>query len=189
VAEAFSFRGVMADANFLREYQVVGRRKPSEADQSPAVYRMRIFATNDVTAKSRFWYVLKQTHKMKKASGEILSVNELKEARPKKVKNFGIAARYDSRTGTHNLYKEFRDVTRVGAVSQFYKDMAGRHRARFRSIQIIGVAEIAAAKCKRPNIIQFHSSKIKFPTPHRVLRVGDKQHASKFRATRPSTIY
>jgi hypothetical protein len=35
-------------------------------------------------------------------------------------------------------------------------DMAGRHRARFRSIQIIAVNEVAAAKCKRPNIVQFH---------------------------------
>jgi large subunit ribosomal protein L18Ae len=34
------------------------------------------------------------------------------------VKNFGILLRYDSHTGTHNVYKEYRDVTICGAVEQ-----------------------------------------------------------------------
>jgi len=53
-----------------------------------------------------------------------------------KVKNFGIWLRYDSRSGTHNMYKEFREVSRVDAVKTLYQDMAARHRARFRSIQV-----------------------------------------------------
>lgn len=40
------------------------------------------------------------------------------ERKPMKVKNFGILLRYNSRTGTHNLYKEFRDTSRTGAVNQ-----------------------------------------------------------------------
>ena len=36
---------------------------------------------------------------------------------------------YESRTDTHNMYKEFREVTINGAVSQLYSEMAGRHRA------------------------------------------------------------
>jgi hypothetical protein len=36
---------------------------------------MRIFAPNEVVAKSRFWYYLRQLKKAKKASGEIVAVN------------------------------------------------------------------------------------------------------------------
>ena len=53
-----------------------------------------------------------------------------------KVKNFGIWLRYDSRSGTHNMYKEFRDLSRADAVKSLYQDMAARHRARFRSIHV-----------------------------------------------------
>lgn len=43
----------------LTEYQVVGRHLPTESEPSPKIYRMRIFAPNEVVAKSRFWYFLK----------------------------------------------------------------------------------------------------------------------------------
>lgn len=43
----------------LQEYQVVGRHLPTEAEPSPKIYRMRIFAPNEVVAKSRFWYFLR----------------------------------------------------------------------------------------------------------------------------------
>jgi large subunit ribosomal protein L18Ae len=36
---------------------------------------MRIFAPNTVVAKSRFWYFLMKLRKVKKANGEIVSVN------------------------------------------------------------------------------------------------------------------
>ena len=74
------------------EYQVVGRHLPTEQDPNPKIYRMRIFAPNEVVAKSRFWYFLRcafialpfapstnphpsQLKKVKKASGEIIGVN------------------------------------------------------------------------------------------------------------------
>jgi large subunit ribosomal protein L18Ae len=59
----------------LQEYQVVGRHLPTESDPTPKIYRMRIFAPNEVVAKSRFWYFLRQLKKVKKASGEIIGVN------------------------------------------------------------------------------------------------------------------
>jgi len=34
------------------------------------------------------------------------------------------------------MYKEYRDVSRTLAVESLYKDMAARHRARFRSIHV-----------------------------------------------------
>merc|ERR1712032_1520186 len=89
------------------EYQVIGRLRPTEDTPNPKLYRMRIFAPNDVVAKSRFWYFLKKLRKVKKAAGEIVAVNEIHEKRPEQIKNFGIWIRYDSRSGTHNMYKEY----------------------------------------------------------------------------------
>jgi large subunit ribosomal protein L18Ae len=100
----------------LKEYQVVGRRLPTDKEPNPQLFRMRLFASNDVVAKSRFWYFLKMVNKVKKASGEIVSVNEIHEKKPNLVKNFGIWLRYNSRSGTHNMYKEYRELTRTEAV-------------------------------------------------------------------------
>ena len=61
---------------------------------------------------------------------------QINEKRPQKVKNFGIWIRYDSRSGTHNMYKEYREMSRTDAVESMYQDMAARHRARFRSIHV-----------------------------------------------------
>ena len=58
-----------------QEYQVVGRHLPTANEPTPKIYRMRIFAPNEVVAKSRFWYFLRQLKKVKKASGEIIGVN------------------------------------------------------------------------------------------------------------------
>jgi len=75
----------------IQEYQVVGRHLPTESEPIPKIYRMRIFAPNEVVAKSRFWYFLRfvecfvsrtsrlsshrQLKKVKKASGEVIGVN------------------------------------------------------------------------------------------------------------------
>jgi ribosomal protein L20A (L18A) len=179
----------------FQEYQVIGRKLPSDKEPQPKLYRMRIFAPNDVVAKSRFWYFLRKLRKVKKATGEVVAVNvvrlpvpfspstleqmasrrcerhgrgrgglfseevgrggngsgaakrgetdvlfpdgsQISEKKPLKVKNFGIWLRYDSRSGTHNMYKEFRELSRADAVHACYQDMAARHRARFRSVQV-----------------------------------------------------
>ena len=78
----------------LQEYQVVGRHVPTDSQPTPKIYRMRIFAPNEVVAKSRFWYFLRcillffrspagpcskkssrQLKKVKQANGEIIGVN------------------------------------------------------------------------------------------------------------------
>lgn len=41
----------------FHQYQVVGRALPSESDEHPKIYRMKLWATNEVRAKSKFWYV------------------------------------------------------------------------------------------------------------------------------------
>ncbi|KAF8873777.1 ribosomal L18ae/LX protein domain-containing protein [Infundibulicybe gibba] len=168
----------------LTEYQIVGRHLPTESDPTPKIYRMRIFAPNEVVAKSRFWYFLRQLKKVKKANGEIIGVNVIHEKKPLKVKNFGIWLRYDSRSGTHNMYKEFRDLTRADAVKSLYQDMAARHRARFRSIHVLRVVEIEKSDdVRRPYIKQLMIPKLRFPLPHRVAKFR-----STFVAHRPSTF-
>ena len=168
----------------LQEYQVIGRKLPSEHEREPQLYKMRIFAPNTVVAKSRFWYFLRQLKKIKKTNGEIVSVNQVQERHPLKVKNFGIWIRYDSRTGTHNMYKEYREMSRTEAVAAMYKDLAARHRARFRSIQIIKVAEVKNAEVRRPYIKQLLNPELKFALPHRVHRNFRPIFAGK----RPSTF-
>ena len=62
----------------MRLYQVVGRKAPTKNEENPTVYRMKLFAPNEVMAKSRFWYFMHQMRKMKKTTGEILDVNEVR---------------------------------------------------------------------------------------------------------------
>merc|ERR1711974_134268 len=146
---------------------------------------MRIFAPNHVVAKSRFWYFVSQLRKMKKANGETVYCGLVHEKTPLKVKNFGIWLRYDSRSGTHNMYREYRDLTTSGAVTQCYRDMGARHRARATSIQIIKVEEVAAKQYRRTSVKQFHDSKIKFPLPRKVKSMA--RHHPRFTTVRPST--
>ena len=133
---------------------------------------------------------------------------QIHEKQPLRVKNYGIALRYDSRGGTHNMYKEFRDLTLAGAVSGLFvwpgcrcrrccladarliarraspdRDMAARHSVRARSIQIIHTAVVAPKDTRRHNVQQFHNSKIRFPLPHRVIK-----SKSKYLASRPHTV-
>ena len=128
---------------------MVGRCLPTPKCHTPPLYRMRIFAPNHVVAKSRFWYFVSQLKKMKKSSGEIVYCGQVRpgphrmtghwvpsepgqhasrppspqvfEKSPLRVKNFGIWLRYDSRSGTHNMYREYRDLTTAGAVTQCCK--------------------------------------------------------------------
>merc|ERR1719223_467195 len=128
---------------------------------------------------------------MKKTTGEILAVNEIREKFALTVKNYGINLRYNSRSGTHNMYKEYRDVTLVGAVAQMYQEMAGRHRARKESIQIISTQTVEDEDLRRPINIQFIGSEekpVKFPLPHRRPRPSSRRFKSTYKASRPTTF-
>mmetsp|Transcript_5859 Transcript_5859/g.6742 ORF Transcript_5859/g.6742 Transcript_5859/m.6742 type:complete len:177 (-) Transcript_5859:216-746(-) len=172
----------------VKHFQVIGRKQPTENEPTPQLYRMQIFAPNEVTARSRFWYFLHQYKKMKKTTGEILSVNQIFEKKSLKVKNFYISLRYNSRSGTHNMYKEYRDTTLCGAVEQMYAEMAGRHRARKESIQIIKTGTVGAKELRRPINIQFVDAGIKFPIQNRRPRASSRKYVKKFSATRPTTF-
>jgi large subunit ribosomal protein L18Ae len=84
----------------LRHYKIIGRKLPSDKEPHPKLYKMTIFAPDHVIAKSRFWYFLKKLKKIKKSNGEVVEVKEVQEKNPaKRVKNYGIWLRYQSRTG------------------------------------------------------------------------------------------
>ncbi|XP_057296332.1 60S ribosomal protein L18a-like [Hydractinia symbiolongicarpus] len=169
----------------LREYKIIGRRIPSEKNPNPPLYRMRIFAPDAVSARSRFWYFMKKLKKLKKTVGEVVMCSEVFDKSPTTVKNFGVWIRYNSRSGTHNMYREYRDITVTSAVTQCYRDMAARHRARASSIQILKVEVVPSSKCRRPHVKQMHNSKMRFPLTHRVMR---SQFKSTFQAKRPHTF-
>jgi ribosomal protein L20A (L18A) len=66
------------------------------------------------------------------------------------------------------MVKEFRALSRAEAVESMYQDMAARHRARFRNVQILRVAEIEKKEdVRRPYIKQLLEPGLKFPLPHR----------------------
>ena len=104
------------------------------------------------------------------------------------MKNFGIWLRYNSRSGTHNMYKEYRDVTLLGAVKQCYQEMAGTHRARDRSIQIIKTAVVDDKHLKIHQNVMYTHKNLKFALPHRQYRAESKKFRSTFLATKPCTF-
>ena len=67
-------------------------------------------------------------------------VLQITEKYPTKIKNFGVWVRYQSRTGYHNMYKEYRDVTLNGAVEQV---LAHSQQAAYYQEQCIHDALIA----------------------------------------------
>ena len=42
------------------QYQVVGRHLPTEKEPEPTIYRMKLWATDPVRAKSKFWCAVTQ---------------------------------------------------------------------------------------------------------------------------------
>merc|ERR1712151_438013 len=103
---------------------------------------------------------MKKLNKAKKSGGELLAVN---------------------------MYKEYRDVTINGAVSQMYSEMAGRHRAHPNTIQIINTATLKASECKRDHVLEMHDSKLKYPIIRKMPMVAKKLRTT-FKASRPMTF-
>jgi ribosomal protein L20A (L18A) len=82
------------------------------------------------------------------------------------------------------MVKEFRALSRAEAVESMYQDMAARHRARFRNVQILRVAEVEKKEdVRRPYIKQLLEPGLKFPLPHR--RTTSKNW---FAANRPVSL-
>eukprot|EP00271_Cylindrocystis_brebissonii_P015163 TRINITY_DN3730_c0_g1_i1.p1 TRINITY_DN3730_c0_g1~~TRINITY_DN3730_c0_g1_i1.p1 ORF type:complete len:180 (+),score=37.30 TRINITY_DN3730_c0_g1_i1:84-623(+) len=176
----------MANSYKWHQYQVVGRALPTPTEEAPKIYRMKLWALDEVRAKSKFWYFLRKLRRVKKANGQILAVSELFEKSPTTIKNFGLWVRYQSRTGYHNMYKEYRDTTLNGAVEQMYDEMGSRHRVRPPCLQIIKTATVTDEMCKRENTKQFHDKSLKFPIPSRKIRPASRKLKTTYKASRPN---
>ena len=173
----------------VNQYLVMGRKIPTEQDPNPKVYALRLFAPNEVVAKSKFWYHLRRQLKTKSAQGQILSVNQIFERRPNHVKTYGIVLRYQSRTGIHNMYKEFRDISLNGAVSQLHMEMAGNHRASRDTISIIRTAVLNSKDdLRRSKTHLFRDNGIKFPITRTVARASQARYRAIFKGSKPRTF-
>merc|ERR1719487_1489566 len=178
--------GVTSSQKKIRQYYIVGRRLPSDKTPEPTLYRLRIFAANEVLARSKFWYHMKRQHKVRRIQGEIVSTSEITEKKSTSLKNFGIFLRYDTRTHTVNMYKEYRDVSLCGAVAQMYLEMSGRHSARSETIQIIRTSRLENKDLKRAANIQMADGNLKFPKIRTIKRPPTKNLQTLFKADRPT---
>ena len=161
----------------LKHYQVVGRATPSESNQSPTVYKFEVFAPNFVVAKSKFWTLMRDKNKVKATKGDILSCKVVKD-RKIAARNYSVdIAYYSQKCGYTQMTKEFRDVSRSGAVSQAYNDLASKHRARYQSIDVLGVKSVSGDNCIRPFVKQFNNPKLAFPLLHRRVQPNRKDRA------------
>ena len=149
---------------------------------------MRVFAKNTVIARSKFWYQMKRQNKIRATHGEIISVNEIFERKTNSIKNYGVAFKYLSRTGVINMYKEFRDTTLCGAVSQLLCELAGRHSGRADSVQIIKTKIVANKDVVRSNVAQYTSPNVKFPKITTLKRAPTPAHNALFTASRPTVV-
>ena len=126
--------------------------------------------------------------KIRPTQGEIIACKELFEKKAGAVHNYGIVLRYMSRTGIINMYKEYRDVTQCGAVSQLYQEMASRHKASNDSIHIIKVSVVENKDLKRPRNIQFSKNNVRFPKVINGPRAPSKELRTIYKAERFSTL-
>ncbi|EGR31820.1 hypothetical protein IMG5_101240 [Ichthyophthirius multifiliis] len=171
----------------IRQYVVSAVKLPISKDQ-PEILQMRVFARDEVTAKTKFWYNMRKLNKIKRSQGRILSVNEIFEKNTRQIKTYGIALKYQSRTAIHNMYKEFRDTTLNGAISQLHMEMAGNHRAKPDTIQIIRTATLLKkSDIRRPKSLEMRDSKLKFPVIKTIHRHSDKKFRKVYKAVRPNT--
>jgi len=179
----------------VKQFYIVGRALPSEKVPEPELYRMRVFAKDQVRARSKFWYFMKRQHKVRKIQGEIVSTSEIFEKNASCIKNFGIFFRYLTRTDTVNMYKEFRSNTLCGAVSQLYMELSGKHSGRGETVQIIRTkvinklavpgVETDKPTLRRENVISCVSGQQRFPLVDRRKRAPLAAFKSTFKASRP----
>jgi large subunit ribosomal protein L18Ae len=139
---------------------------------------------------------MKRQHKVRKIQGEIVSTTEIFERNASCIKNFGIFFRYLTRTDTVNMYKEFRNTTLCGAVSNLYMELAGKHSGRAETVQIIRTkvinklavpgVETDKPTLRRENTIAFVDGEDKFPIVDKRKRAPISDLKTVFKAKRPT---
>ena len=159
---------------FVQQYVVVGRALNGEEN---TLYKYQVFAPNEVVAKSRFWRLMREKHKVKSTHGEVVQCRRLPE---KKIaaRNYSIdLCYYCQKVGYTTMTKEVRDVSKAGAVSQVLSHMASQHRARFNNIEVLSVRSISNDQCKRAAVKQFHPKRLSFPVLNKSSKPNRKSRA------------
>ena len=87
------------------------------------------------------------------------------------------------------MYKEFRDVSLNGAVSQLYMEMSGNHRANHDTIHVVRTSVLTEkSQIRRPRSLIFRNSKLRFPVIKTFPRASNRKYRTVFKANRPSTL-
>lgn len=87
------------------------------------------------------------------------------------------------------MYKEFRDISLNGAVSQLHMEMAGNHRASEDTISIIRTAVLNEKdNIRRSKSHLLRDNKVRFPIIRSVARASHKRYHKIFKANRPNTF-
>jgi len=94
------------------------------------------------------------------------------------------------------MYKEYRDVSLNGAISQLYLEMSSRHRARHDTIHILRASVIRNTKAemekgvvrvRRTKTTAYLKTSTRFPIVKNVHRPESKAFRNIFKAHRPTT--
>ncbi|KAL0264013.1 UNVERIFIED_CONTAM: hypothetical protein PYX00_010967 [Menopon gallinae] len=148
----------------IKEYRIYGSKIPTEQEVEPQIFFHDVFAKNEIVARSRFNNLMKTRYKIKPGKLVVLKIEELLEdIKDMKIKNYGIQLVYRSKKGIHNMYKEFRSISRCKAVEMLFNDMAGRHKAKRDDIKIVSVKELATEELRRDKVIQFTKENVMYP--------------------------
>ena len=174
-----------------RQFLIYGRALPTEKNPQPKVCVAKLFAKNEAFARSHFWKLNLRNHKLKKSHGEIIKIQEIHEKEHLAAKNIGVFLRYKSRSGIHNLFKEFRNVTVKGAVNQLYSEMAGAYHIDNEKVQIINTVELEKddLRIKNPRCLQWNdTNNLAFPLWRKTSRKTHLKYRSNFSAHKPTVF-
>ena len=171
-----------------RRFFVFGRALPTEANPTPEVMVVRLYAKNAAFARSAFWKTTRVLKRVKRSKGEILKVQEVFEQGRLRAKNFGIYLKYRSRTGVNNCFKEFRAVSLSDAIDQMYNEMGGNYKCSADRIEIIRTVELNRDELndRNPRCRQWlNTNEIAYPVWKRSARRTHSKYTTNFTANRP----
>lgn len=86
------------------------------------------------------------------------------------------------------MYKEYRDTTLCGAVSQMFQEMSGRHSARSDTIRIIKTTVVLDKDVRRAGTVQWTRRNLRFPKIGASARPALASQGSTFKANRPVLV-
>merc|ERR1719498_914790 len=110
---------------------------------------------------------------MKRSTGDILAVHEIRERKNDTVKNYAITIKYNSRSGIHIVDARVLP-SGIRATKRYDVDEDG---------------PVAPVAVKRSHMKQLLKNKIAFPLPHRLVRPTSKAFRTTFKASRPTTFF